>query len=179
MVSGFGSAIAINGNDLVIGASKDENSSSAYVFHRHGDTWSQQAKLLPDDLEMNDDFGFAVAVSEDTVVIGVHKDDDMGIDSGSAYVFTRYGDTWSQEAKLLPSDGQTNDHFGHAVGVYQNMIAVGAPYDDDNGTDSGSVYVFIRDNDTWKQRAKVLPKDGQSGDYFGKAGRCSKSCCSK
>ena len=69
----------------------------------------------------------------DTALIGAHLDDDNGDDSGSAYVFTRTGTTWTQQAKLLASDGAADDYFGCSVSLSGDTALIGAPYDDDNG----------------------------------------------
>ncbi|WP_420207802.1 FG-GAP repeat protein, partial [Candidatus Electronema sp. JC] len=107
----FGRSIAISGDTAVIGADGDDDngidSGSAYVFVRATDgTWTQQAKLLALDGAAGDHFGFSVAVSGDTAVIGAYGDDDTGIDSGSVYVFGRAADgTWSQQVKVPALDG--------------------------------------------------------------------------
>ena len=104
------------------------------------------AKLVADDGATNDFFGFSVALSGDTAVIGAFRDSDdvKGVDSGSAYVFTRSGTSWSQQAKLTATDGAANDTFGGNVALSGDTAVIGALGDDDdvNGVDSGSAYVF-------------------------------------
>jgi len=169
----FGYAVAVDADTIVVGAYKDDDkgsaSGSAYVFTRTGGTWTQQAKLVPADGTAGDYFGFAVAVDADTIVVGAYGDDDKGDYSGSAYVFTRTGGTWTQQAKLVPADGAAYDDFGTAVAINANTIVVGAHKDDDKGTDSGSVYVFVRTGATWAQQAKLTAPDGTAGDWFGRA----------
>ena len=99
--------------------------------------------------------------------MGAYADDDNGSDSGSAYIFMRSGSTWSQQAKLLPSDGAADDRFGTSVSISGDYAIVGTPFDDDNGTDTGSAYVFVRSGSTWSQQAKLLPSDGAAEDFFG------------
>jgi len=169
----FGYAVAIDGDTVVVGAYQDGDkgigSGSAYVFTRTGGTWTQQAKLVPADGAAYDRFGSAVAVDADTIVVGAHQDDDKGSASGSAYVFTRTGGTWTQQAKLVPADGTAGDYFGFAVAVDADTIVVGAYGDDDKGADSGSAYVFTRTGATWTQQAKLTAPDGTANDYFGHA----------
>jgi prepilin-type N-terminal cleavage/methylation domain-containing protein len=169
----FGYAVAVDGDTVVVGAHGDDDkgtySGSAYVFVRTGGTWTQQAKLVPADGTEGDWFGVSVAVDGDTVVVGAYGDDDKGADSGSVYVFTRTGATWTQQAKLLAADGAAYDYFGYAVAVDADTVVVGARYDDDKGADSGSVYVFTRTGRTWTQQAKLTAADGTAGDYFGEA----------
>jgi hypothetical protein len=75
-------------------------------------------------------------------VVGAFEDDDIGVYSGSAYVFRWNGSAWVQQQKLLTSDGATGDNFGHSVSLNGDVAIVGALFDDDKGTDSGSAYVF-------------------------------------
>ncbi|MDH4140281.1 MAG: FG-GAP repeat protein, partial [Coriobacteriia bacterium] len=167
----FGYAVSIDEDTCVIGARWDDDdgpdSGSAYVFTREGDTWSEQAKLTASDGASGDYFGYSVSIDGDTCVIGAHGDDDEGLNSGSAYVFTREGDTWNEQAKLTASDGAAHDCFGFSVSVDADSCLVGADGDDDRGTSSGSAYVFTREGDTWSEQTKLVASDGASGDYFG------------
>ncbi|MEM7531345.1 MAG: SdrD B-like domain-containing protein [Chloroflexota bacterium] len=166
----FGSSMALSGDTLLIGAYRDDdngsNSGSAYVFVRSGNTWSEQQKLLPSDGAANDQFGENVALDGDTALIGAYQDDDNGSNSGSAYVFTRSGNTWSQQQKLLPSDGAADDWFGYSLALDGDTLLIGAYEDDDNGTDSGSAYVFTRSGSTWSEQQKLLSSDGAADDRF-------------
>jgi len=168
----FGCSVAVDGDTVVIGAVADGHNigysvGSAYVFTRDGDgTWTQQTKLLNDDGEAEDGFGWSVAVDGDTAVIGVPGDDDYGFSSGSAYVFTRDDSgTWTKQPKLIADDGAEHDGFGWSVAVDGDTAVIGACYDDNA---SGSVYVFTRDGSgNWAQQAKLLAEDGAADDYFG------------
>ena len=169
----FGISVAVSGDTAVIGADSDDDkgsfSGSAYVFIRAADgTWSQQAKLTADDGAVWDQFGWSVAVSGDTAVIGINGYEDKG---GSAYVFVRAADgTWSQQAKLTADDGTADDRFGRSVAVSGDTAIIGAANDDDNGANSGSAYVFVRAaNGTWSQQVKLTAKDGAAGDIFGRS----------
>ncbi|MGI9255302.1 MAG: FG-GAP repeat protein, partial [Salinispira sp.] len=73
-----------------------------------------------------------------------------GTQSGSAYIFTRSGSTWTQQAKLLASDGDGGDYFGCSVAMDGNTTIVGAYGDNDNGTWSGSAYIFTRSGSSWE-----------------------------
>ncbi|MCK9517380.1 MAG: FG-GAP repeat protein, partial [Ottowia sp.] len=172
---GYSVAISGDGNTAVIGAYQDDdkgsNSGSAYVFTRSGITWTQQAKLIASDGAASDFFGRSVAISGDgnTAIVGVYQDDDKGSSSGSAYVFTRSGTTWIQQAKLIASDGAATDEFGQSVAISAdgNTAIVGAKNDDDKGGNSGSAYVFTRSGITWTEQAKLLANDGAANDFFG------------
>ena len=167
----FGWSVAIDGDTAVIGARNDDdavgNSGSAYVFTRTGATWSPQAKLTASDAAVGDLFGWSVAIDGNTAVIGARNDDDGGSDSGSAYVFTRTGATWSQQAKLTASDAASIDFFGYSVAIDGDTAVIGAYADDDGGSNSGSAYVFTRTGETWSQQAKLTASDAASSDFFG------------
>jgi hypothetical protein len=146
------------------------DSGSAYVFIRSGTEWTQQAKLTAADGAEGDLFGVRVALAGDTALIGARLDDDdvNGIDSGSAYIFTRSGDDWNQQAKLTAADGGTGDWFGYTVALVDDTALIGAGnHDGINGVDSGSAYVFTRSGTSWSQRTKLTAADGKPGDQFG------------
>lgn len=168
----FGDAVAVSGDTAVIGAwVADDNgtySGAAYVFTRSGGVWTQQAKLLPTDNLGGDYFGDSVSVSGDTAVVGAEGDDDNGTSSGSAYTFTRSGGVWTERAKLLPADNAAGDRLGDSVSVSGNTALIGAGYDDDNGSASGSAYVFTtRTGSTWTEQNKITAGDGTADDLFG------------
>ena len=104
----FGQAVSIDGDTVVVGSFFDDDagshSGSAYIFSRSVDTWRQQAKLTTIDPAEADQFGSSVSVNGDAAVVGAPFDDDLGGDSGSAYVFRRVGANWIQEAKLTAND---------------------------------------------------------------------------
>ena len=161
----FGVSVDVSGHTAVVGATVDDNhAGSAYVFVRSGTVWSQQAKLLGSGTTSH--FGLSVAVSGDTAVVGGGDDDEVG-GSGAAWVFVRDGTSWSQQAKMLPSDGAQGDQFGGRLAVSGDTAVVGASQDDDQGEDSGSAYVFRRSGTSWCQQAKLLASDGAQGDWFG------------
>jgi hypothetical protein len=173
----FGSSVALSsdGNTALIGAYGDDDkgnaSGSAYVFTRSGTTWTEQAKLTASDGAASDMFGWSVSLSSDgsTALIGALNDDDKGSSSGSAYVFTRNGSTWTEQAKLTASDGAGSDQFGWSVSLSSdgNTALIGAYADDDNGNASGAAYVFTRSGSTWTEQAKLVASDGAAGDMFG------------
>ena len=171
----FGFSVALDAGVAVIGAWRDDDdngtdSGSAYVYEQQGDgTWQQTAKLTADDGASSDLFGRSVATSGGVAVIGAWSDDDNGSWSGSAYVYEQQGDgTWQQTAKLTADDGASNDYFGYSVATSGGVAVIGAYYDDDNGSNSGSAYVFEQQADgTWSQTAKLTADDGALGDHFG------------
>jgi hypothetical protein len=169
----YGRSVCISGDTAVIGACYEDdngfNSGSAYVFRFNRSSWVQEAKLLASDGAANDWFGCSVGISGDTAVIGALYDDDKSNASGSAYVFRFNGSSWVQEAKLLASDGAAGDYFGYSVSISGDTTIIGAHYDDDNDSDSGSAYIFRFNGSSWVQEAKLLASDGAVIDYFGRS----------
>ena len=173
----FGHGVAIDGNLLVVGASRTDDmgywAGSVYVFRRDPSTraWSSEAKLLASDGFTYDRFGMFVSVDGDLVGAGARTANHYGQDSGAAYLFRRdpLSGEWWQEAKLLPSDGAPHDHFGVCVNVDGDTALVGAYQNDHFGPDSGAAYVFRRDPLTgdWYEAQKIVPADGEAGDKFG------------
>jgi hypothetical protein len=125
-----------------------------------------ETKLLASDGSGYDNFGFSVDVLGDTIVAGARWDGDNGTSSGSVYVFDFNGKYW-EETKLLSSDGETFDEFGTSVAIIDERIIVGAPGDSDNGTGSGSAYIYRFDGSSWQEEAKLKASDGASADEFG------------
>jgi len=160
----FGGSVAISGTRAIVGA-RDEglgaSAGSAYVFDVS--TGQELFKLVPSDLSAGDLFGSSVAIGRDRAVIGAMADDDLGQDSGSAYVFDV--NSGQELFKLTASDGAPDDLFGRSVAISGVLVIVGAVFDDDLGANSGSGYVF--NITTGQELAKLLPSDGSAGDWFG------------
>jgi hypothetical protein len=159
---GFGSAVAIAGDTIVVGAfgetsgatgvngDQADNSTpqagAAYVFVRSGSEWSQQAYLKASNTEAGAWFGYVVAVAEDTVVVGAPHEDSSatGVNgspgetpvhtSGAAYVFGRSGGSWSQQAYLKASNPGVDDLFGSSVAIDGDTVVAGAPGEDSQAT---------------------------------------------
>jgi hypothetical protein len=211
----FGYSVAVSGDTVVVGALGERSSSTgvdsspnedlfnagaAYVFVRSGSAWTKQAYLKPAAVgtsQDSDQFGWSVAVSGDTVVVGANledssttgvnstpNDDGTASASGAAYVFVRSGSVWTQQAYLKPAavgTSQANDQFGYSVAVSSDTIVVGAWLEDSsslgvNSTPnesaglSGAAYVFVRSAGVWTQQAYLKPAivgTTQGGDDFG------------
>jgi hypothetical protein len=174
----LGYSVGIDGDTLVVGAHKEDNTGgadagAAYIFTRSGTTWSQQAKLTASDAQATDYFGWSVAIDGDTVVVGAYYEDAGGGDAGAAYIFTRSGTTWSQQAKLTASDAQATDYFGISAAISGDTVVVGAYQEDTGGSKAGAAYVFTRSGTTWSQQQKIQASDKQAGDYFGRSAAIS------
>ncbi|WP_108812117.1 FG-GAP repeat protein [Sphingorhabdus sp. Alg231-15] len=132
---------------------------------------TEQQKLLADDGASEDFLGFSVAISGDTAMVGAFRADneDVGVDAGAAYIFSRNETTWQQQAKLTASDGAANDTLGGNVAISGETAVAGAIGHDQNGDNSGAAYVFTRSGTTWSQQMKLTAADGAEGDAFGQS----------
>ena len=203
----FGESVAISGETIVVGAYGEDsnavgvngnqanntalNSGAAYVYVRSGGTWSQQAYLKPSNTQAGDGFGFSVAASGDTIVVGSIGEDSNAVgangiqannnadSSGAAYAFVRNGETWSQQVYLKASNTGAYDLFGYSVAISGDTIVVGTNGEDSiakgvdgNQTDNsaegaGVAYVFERTSGTWRQQAYLKASNTASNDWFG------------
>ena len=203
----FGFSVALAGDTLAVGVSgeasaaigidgnqTDNNaagSGAVYVFTRTNEVWSQQAYVKASNTEANDEFGFSVALADNTLAVGAtfEASNATGIDgnqtnnsagaSGAAYVFTRTNGVWSQQAYLKASNTGTGDLFGGRIALAGNTLAVGAFFEssaatgingnqtDNNAGGSGAVYVFTRTNGVWSQQAYLKASNTEAGDLFG------------
>ncbi|PCI07765.1 hypothetical protein COB72_09605 [bacterium] len=165
----FGIGVSLSDDIAVFGARGDddtaEDSGSAYIYTQlPGGEWDQRAKLLADDGGVLDWFGGAVAASGDTVVVGSVFNDAVGLESGSAYVYTSNdnGMNWAFNTKLVPDDGAAGDNFGY-VAINGDTILAGAIFADTAaGTNSGVTYLYTRVGGSWVQRSKILPTEANA-----------------
>lgn len=166
----FGVSVSVSGNTIVVGAVGDDvgpniNQGSAYIFTGSGTNWAQQAQLMDSDGAANDQFGFSVAISGGTAVVGApFADVGANPDQGSAYAFRVLSGNWGQGAKTTASDGAAGDLFGWSVAISGDTAVVGAPTDNSS---PGAAYVFTRAGAAWTQQAQLIASDGAGDDYFG------------
>jgi hypothetical protein len=209
---GWAIALSGDGNTLAVGAPQEDggvgginvneadNTASAagavYVFVRSGATWIQQAYVKASNAGAAQLFGNAVALSADgnTLVVGAYLEqssttgvnstpDTAAIDAGAAYVFTRNGSAWAQQAYLKASNTNASDHFGASVAISGSgdLVAVGAEWESSNATgvdgdgtnnlaaSSGAVYLFSRSGTVWSQQAYIKASNTDADDNFGQA----------
>ncbi len=166
----FGRSVFIDGDTAIVGASGFDDASKtgvADVFIRTDDTWVFQQELSPSDGNAGDHFGYSVAVDTDTALIGSLYGDGVVTGSGCVYVFTRTGYTWTQQAKLIPSDGAAGDGFGCSVSLDGDIALVGDDWNQAVDYHSGAAFVFIRTDGSWTLQQKLVPSDGEQWDMFG------------
>ena len=170
----FGLTVSIGGDLAVVGAHRDDDaggsSGSAYVyrFDSEGGRWNEEAKLTASDADGGDRFGISVSLSNDRIAIGARGNDDAGNDTGSAYIFrSEDGGIWIEEAKLTASDATAGDLFGRAVSLSLDTVVIGASGNEDAGNNSGSGYIFRRNDIEWFEEAKFTASDASDGNNFG------------
>ncbi|MCL6266128.1 IPT/TIG domain-containing protein [Flagellimonas myxillae] len=168
----FGVDIAMFGDKAIVGAPKDDDngssSGSAYIFERNGENWDLMQKLIADDGAVSDNFGSSVDIHGDYAIVGATGGDDNGSNSGSAYIFENNNNgVWVQIQKLIANDGEANDTFGRSVAIHDQFAIVGATGDDDNGSSSGSSYIYANNLGSWSFQSKITAPDGDIGDLFG------------
>ncbi|NNE68049.1 MAG: hypothetical protein HKN33_15915 [Pyrinomonadaceae bacterium] len=166
----LGRAMDIDGDTLLISAVDDDlgtDSGSIYEFTRTSNGWYPREKIYLFGSTGGEQFGSALDLEGDTLVVGAPSNDPNGNLSGSAHVFRRSGQTWQFPAHLLPSDGSEGARFGNAVAIDGNTIAVGAFTDGEAGTGAGAVYVFTFDGFAWIEQQKIIGSDTEADDRFG------------
>lgn len=199
----FGQAVAISGDTMVVGAPFEDssstginptsnqlalNSGAAYVYVRGTDGgWVQQAFLKASNSGAGDEFGFSVAISGDTIVVGAFKEaskatgidgaenDNTALNAGAAYVFVRDGDTWTQEAYLKASNTEAGDLFGYSVAIDAETLVIGAigessassTESDNTASQAGAAYVFSRSGGVWSQDKFLKASNANRVDRFG------------
>ena len=172
---GYSVALASDGNTALVAAiykkvSANYQQGAAYVFTRAGNTWSQRQELTASDGVAWDAFGESAALSGDgnTALLGACQQLN---DKGAAYVFTRSGDTWSQQQELTASDGAAFDIFGWSAALSNdgNTALVGAEEKTISANAQGAAYVYTRSGTTWSQQQELTASDAAYHDYFGTA----------
>lgn len=200
----FGRRVAVSGDTVVVGAAGEDssgtgvnsipnedaaNAGAAYVFVRGAGGWTQQAFLKASNTGAGDAFGFSVAISGDTIVVGTPNESSSttGVNSssnedavaaGAVYVFNRHEGEWTQQAYLKASSTGAYDYFGHSVAISGDTLIVGAGGEDssssgvnsnpnENATDSGAAYIFTRSAGAWSQEAYVKTSQPGAGDGAG------------
>ena len=152
----FGNSVAIFADAIVVGANGESNATTpnnhvgaAYIFERNAggvDNWGNVKRLVINSAKDINDFGFAVDISDSTIVVGAYKDSDKDEFSGAAYIFERNGggaSNWGEVRKLFANDAAKNDLYGKSLAITTGIIVIGSPQDNDGSIiDTGSVYIY-------------------------------------
>ncbi|MEZ6082960.1 MAG: FG-GAP repeat protein [Phycisphaerae bacterium] len=164
----FGFGVALDGNTAVVGAQfgktmDSTETGSVYIFREIGGAWQQMTELLADDGMAFDLFGFGLGIDGDFVLVGSPY---SGI-GGAAYLFEESAGNWQQIRKFTPPDPDSSDDFGTYVAIQGNLLAVGAPGDNENGAGSGAAYLTRQFGGDWIPLQKLTAADGASDDNLG------------
>ena len=165
----FGSSVALDGTTALVGAFGVNNTQgAAYVFDDSGGTWNQTQELTAADGTAADQFGWSVALSGTTALVGANNASTASGHVGAVYVFDDSGGTWSQAQKLTASDGTNYCYFGDSVALVGTTALVGSSAAPVGGNDNvGAAYVFTESGGTWTQSAKLSAANPQIGSSFG------------
>ncbi len=164
----FGNGLAVSGDYAIIGACYDDengiNSGSAYIFYNNAGTWEQHQKLTASNGQTNEFFALTVTISDNYAFAT-----SLGANgyAGKVYVFYNDAGTWSETAILTASDTEAADFFGESMKIDGDYAIIGAFGDDDNGSQSGSAYIFHNDAGNWTEITKLIAADGNENDFFG------------
>ena len=165
----FGFSVAISGSILVVGAEgdvlNDNTQDVVYIFERQGGSWVEMQKLTSSDGLPTHGFGFSVAVSGSTILVGAPFDAISGNNQGSVSVFERQGGSWVETQKLTGSDERPQQQFGRSIAFSGSTIVVGAPFD--GNVEQGAAYVFNRQGGSWSETQKLIASDGAQLEFFG------------
>ncbi len=166
MQDGFGTALALDGDLLVVGAPSAgaPSAGAAYVFTFDGTTWVEQKRLSDTGGEVDDLFGRAVAARGERIGVG---SPGSGGGTGAVHMFRGAGAAWDPDGSFLPGDAA--ESFGAALAMSDDTLAIGTPLDDDAGTASGSVFRLVLSGEDWVSGPKVTASDAGANDQFGTA----------
>lgn len=175
----FGCSVALSsdGTIAVVGACRDNGSVSGtgaiYLFVRQGQSYVLYEKIAAENGKKDDYFGLSLSISSDgkSIVTGAYGDDSLGSMSGSAYVFSYSDSSWQLQNKLTASDGTAGAKFGSSVTLSRNgnVLSVGSIGYSSQGANSGAVYVFRKEGDSWLEHGKYVSQDCSKDDRFGSA----------
>ena len=174
----------IIGDSVIMGA---RGAGVATIYVNDGKAWKKQGDLLASDPDnaraARPSYSHSVAIgaphefaAANFAIVGAPRHLHGGEPAlagkggfGAAYIFRRSGKNWKEQIKLVAPDPMLDDRFGEAVAIYRHTAVVGASKDDDNGKNSGSVFVYVFDGESWKPQAKIVPDDLVGSDAFGEA----------
>ncbi|MDY7109553.1 MAG: C1 family peptidase [Planctomycetota bacterium] len=173
----FGYSVAVHDDLVVVGARGPSDGAGhpgfASIYRYDGSSWQEEATVSGSGGGGRDYFGYSVAVAEDLAVVGAIWDEENGEKAGAAYAYRFDESSWTEEEKLLASDGAEGDWFGSSVSISGDTVLVGASWEDHGAQDIGAAYVYRHDGSDWGEEEKLVAFDGSAGDYFGSSASIS------
>jgi hypothetical protein len=167
--SNFGISVSIHGDYAVVGATDHKIFSNtvgaAYLFHRNGNSWEKEEIFVPSYPIERSGFGSSVSIFRNYIIVGAEGYEEHG----RVFIYEKNGNGWGL---INTFDGESHSHFGRSVSIDGIFAIVGAPFEDnDNGTMSGSVYIYKRVNTQfgpqWERDTVLTGSDGTDYDFFG------------
>ncbi len=184
----YGYSVSISGDYAIIGAYNEdhnanggqylEDAGSAYILKNNSGTWTVVQKIVPSDRAAGDEFGTSVAISGDYAIVGApRKSITVGTTgnpyAGAAYIFQNRSGSWSLVNRIVASDRERADEFGHSVAISGDYAIVGAPLEDHSVTgfnfqsNKGSAYIFKKGPSVWSEEQKIVGTSAATDDNFG------------
>jgi hypothetical protein len=159
--SGFGGSVSVYGDRLLVGVN-GEFYGTAYIYELNNGTWSLSKKLSSQNITTDFPYTSTVSLSSNFAVVGAVYENNR---SGSVYIYQYQNQEWQDYTKLTASDTNSNDNFGSSIDISNNRMVIGAPGDEQNNKERGSVYIFEYDEaaSLWGETTK-LSVDEEAGD---------------
>ncbi len=177
----FGRSVAIKGNMLFVGArfaqaadtdndgdidEQDADAGAVYIFKKYGSIWNLEQKITPPYPQPQSNFGRALAVQGDTLIVTARKYDSDSENDGTAYEYVFRSGLWTYQTEIIPATEPADEaYFGQSVAIQGDLMVIGAR--NDNPNKAGSLYVFRRTSTGWCQIARLTPQDGEKNDQYG------------
>ena len=166
----FGTAVAVEGNRIAVGAKSVFEAGRAYVFEHDGSGWDEVQKLTASDRQVGDSFGQDVDLhGELLVVTAMSADIDGALDVGKVYVYRSIGDSFGDERILTASSPASTDRFGRSASLHGDNLLIGARDTDTPSSRAGSAYLFSFDGIDWNEIEEIRADDAAGNDRFGHA----------
>ena len=166
----YGNAVVMRGDELYVATL----SGKVYFYKRVGNNWTLTQTIRPTDVRIPSSFGSRMAIDGTTALFGDPADQSTNAaagatsgSAGSAYLFTRSGDVWSQQAKLAPPAGTQVSLFANQLDFHGDFALVTASSDDVKGTDAGVGYLYKRSGSSWPLVARLYASNASGGDGLG------------
>lgn len=177
----FGYSIDLHGSLLVAGAylgsGAEEKSGAAYLFEKFDGEWIETAKLVAEDGQTGDYFGYTTHfINENTVAIGAYKAEGAEVQTGAVYIFSRTEEGWEQSSKLTDPNGDATDLFGYSLASVSipvemenehHILFAGAPGVTGENGKTGAVFAYSHTEEGWIPASTIMKEDIDINSHFG------------
>ncbi|MCF7911568.1 MAG: T9SS type A sorting domain-containing protein [Candidatus Cloacimonetes bacterium] len=167
----FGASVFINGDYMIIGDNQEycNSSGSAVIYYYDEENWIEMDIISASSSPICDQYACSVGISPsgDYVIVGAANDDENAESAGAAYLYQRTDSQWTLQSKMMAYDGASSDWFGYSTYITDTFLFISAPLDDDNGNESGSIYVYENNGTDWVFHSKLTASHIASSDQFG------------